>query len=100
MTPSMVATRNALPLSTPATLMFVREKTDKTSDDTCKADVVTASGPRDSTGAKLSRKMKDLFRSNKASKQAPSPSEQRESRKEAQRRQYIASLALVRTGFR
>ncbi|EGZ19700.1 hypothetical protein PHYSODRAFT_285320 [Phytophthora sojae] len=97
MTPSMMATRNAFPLNTPATLMYVREKT---SSDATKTDFVTASEPRDSTGAKLSRKMKELFGSSKSQKQALSPSEQRESRKEAQRRQYVDSLAFVRTGFR
>ncbi|KAE8894726.1 hypothetical protein PF005_g32308 [Phytophthora fragariae] len=96
MTPSMMATRNALPLSTPATLMYMREKT----SDAVKTDVVTAAEPHNSTGSKLSRKMKELFQSGKSRKQAPSPSEKRESRKEAQRRQFVDSMAFVRTGFR
>ncbi|KAF1794602.1 hypothetical protein GQ600_6096 [Phytophthora cactorum] len=65
MNPSMMATRNALPLSNPATLMHIREKTADTETTTSTADVAFLKS-RDSTGARLSRKMEKLFSSRKA----------------------------------
>ncbi|KAF1775204.1 hypothetical protein GQ600_10464 [Phytophthora cactorum] len=67
MNPSMMATRNALPLSNPATLMYIREKTAAATDTettTSTADVAFLKS-RDSTGARLSRKMEKLFSSRK-----------------------------------
>ncbi|OWY90532.1 hypothetical protein PHMEG_00041306 [Phytophthora megakarya] len=58
MTPSMMVTRNALPLTNTATLIYIREKTESTSEDT-----TTNPDLRVSTGTKLSRKMKKLFSS-------------------------------------
>lgn len=94
MTPSMMATRNALPLSTPATLMYVREKT--AAAETTSTDV-TSSKPRDSTGAKLSRKMRKLFPSKKERKQDATTQPANMS---AFYRQFVEARVFVNTGRR
>ncbi|OWY93841.1 hypothetical protein PHMEG_00036605 [Phytophthora megakarya] len=63
MTSCMMATRNALPLSNPATLRYIHEKTETVSETT-PVNVVTSHEPRISTRTKLSRKMKELFSNN------------------------------------
>ncbi|KUF90193.1 Minor histocompatibility antigen H13 [Phytophthora nicotianae] len=66
MNPSMMATRNALPLSNPATLMYIHEKTATTdARTTTRTTDIALSKPRNSTRTRLSLKMKELFSSNK-----------------------------------
>ncbi|KAK1944185.1 Microcephalin [Phytophthora citrophthora] len=70
MTPSMMATRNALPLSNPSTLMYIRQKTATAdTETTASADVSSPKPQRDSMTARLSRKMKGSFWSKKEKKQ-------------------------------
>ncbi|OWY94631.1 hypothetical protein PHMEG_00035587 [Phytophthora megakarya] len=89
MTPSMMAARNALPLSNAATLMHIHEKTVNTSE-TQTTNVISSHEPRVSTGAKLSRKMKDLFSSKERRVESEIPE-----KKSAFYRQFIESRALV-----
>ncbi|KAG3089028.1 hypothetical protein PI124_g17215 [Phytophthora idaei] len=100
MNPSMMATRNALPLSNPATLMYIREKTAAATDTettTSTADVALLKS-RDSTGARLSRKMEKLFSSRKVERRqnaADLPA-----KKSAFYRQFVEARAFVNTGLR
>ncbi|KAG1704644.1 hypothetical protein DVH05_005573 [Phytophthora capsici] len=95
MTPSMMATRNALPLSNHSTLMYIREKTADV--DTIASADVSPNSQRDSMTARLSRKMKGSFWSKKERKQ---DAVEKDSRKNAFYRQFIEARAFVNTGIR
>ncbi|KAG2813235.1 hypothetical protein PC129_g15736 [Phytophthora cactorum] len=97
MNPSMMATRNALPLSNPATLMHIREKTADTETTTSTADVAFLKS-RDSTGARLSRKMEKLFSSRKAERRQNAVD--LPAKKSAFYRQFVEARAFVNTGLR
>ncbi|KAG6956989.1 hypothetical protein JG687_00010257 [Phytophthora cactorum] len=96
MNPSMMATRNALPLSNPATLMHIREKTADTETTTSTADVAFLKS-RDSTGARLSRKMEKLFSSRKAERRQNAVD--LPAKKSAFYRQFVEARAFVNTGL-
>ncbi|KAL4129941.1 hypothetical protein PRIC2_005949 [Phytophthora ramorum] len=95
MTPSMMATRIALPLSTPSTLMHIREKT--AASETTSTGMLS-SKPRGSMGAKISRKMKGLLPSKKERKQASTKTSLE--RKSAFWRQFVEAEAFVNSGRR
>ncbi|KAG7375290.1 hypothetical protein PHYPSEUDO_002063 [Phytophthora pseudosyringae] len=97
MTPSMMATRNALPLSTPATLQYIREKTTTADAETTASADGASSKPRDSTGARFSRKMKELLPSKK---EQPQDATEEPARKSAFYRQFVAARAFTNTGIR
>ncbi|OWZ10934.1 hypothetical protein PHMEG_00016122 [Phytophthora megakarya] len=88
MTPSMMATRSALPLTNTATFKYIREKTETVSETT-PANVVTSHEPRISTGTKLSRKMKELFSSKERRVKSETPE-----KKSALYRQFVEARAL------
>ncbi|KAG1691637.1 hypothetical protein DVH05_026800 [Phytophthora capsici] len=96
MTPSMMATRNALPLSNHSTLVYIREKT-ADAETVASADVSASKPPRVSMTARLSRKMKGSFWSKKERKQ---DAVEKDSRKNAFYRQFIEARAFVNTGIR
>jgi hypothetical protein len=95
-------------MSNYATLMYVRDKTTTaaaatagssttTAPETAAADVATSTKPRDSTGVKLSRKMKALF-SSKTERQLDA--DEATARKSAFYRQFVEAGAFVNTGRR
>ncbi|ETN24078.1 hypothetical protein PPTG_00533 [Phytophthora nicotianae INRA-310] len=100
MNPSMMATRNALPLSNPATLIYIHEKTATTdARTTTRTTDIALSKPRNSTRTRLSLKMKELFSSNKTERREQDLADQ-PARKSAFYRQFIEARAFVSTGLR
>ncbi|KAL3665560.1 hypothetical protein V7S43_009594 [Phytophthora oleae] len=97
MTPSMMATRNALPLSNPSTLMYIREKATANTETTANTDVASSKPQRDSMTARLSRKMKGPFWAKKERKQ---DAVEEDARKSAFYRQFVEARAFVNSGIR
>ncbi|EEY69644.1 uncharacterized protein PITG_19240 [Phytophthora infestans T30-4] len=89
-----MATRNALPLTNPATLMYIREKTAATN-----AEMTTNSAngqPRKST-ARFSRKMKELLSGKKAEREQGATD--LPAKKSPFYRQFVEARAFVNTGL-
>ncbi|KAF4145397.1 hypothetical protein GN958_ATG05427 [Phytophthora infestans] len=94
MNPSLMATRNALPLTNPATLMYIREKTAATN-----AEMTTNSAngqPRQPT-ARFSRKMKELLSGKKAEREQGATD--LPAKKSPFYRQFVEARAFVNTGL-
>ncbi|RLN06360.1 hypothetical protein BBJ28_00009634 [Nothophytophthora sp. Chile5] len=103
MNAQMAAARHALPLNTPSSLMYLHSKTPAAlAADDAKATAVSTES-RDSTGAKLSLKMQQLFPGKKERQQnATDASEEGEEdeKKRATLRRLVGSQALLHMGRR